>query len=211
MKEIVFLKPPEGVNVTKAKSLRVLRSLYGLEQSAGDWNQLLRSQLLSWGFIQSLADPCLSTKKEKCLVALVYVEDIAVSGKNLDNLKWFANTVSSRFNAKSLGEIEKILGMRITRQRHKKTIYIDQERYLEKVLRKFGFPKATHKMQRISVDGYGSLRPAKENDKRIGPREYAIIIGSVMFAIVYTRPDIAFVLGRLSQFTKDPAENHFSA
>ncbi|KHJ32258.1 hypothetical protein EV44_g0261 [Erysiphe necator] len=87
MKEIVFLKPPKGVNVTKGKSLRVLRSLYGLKQSARDWNQLLHSQLLSWGFIQSLADPCLFTYKEKCLVALVYVDDIAVSGKNLDNLK----------------------------------------------------------------------------------------------------------------------------
>ncbi|KAI0991003.1 hypothetical protein K3495_g17184, partial [Podosphaera aphanis] len=117
MKEVVYLKPPKGVQVTKGKSLRVLRSLYGLKQSARDWNLLLRSQLLTWGFTQSLADPCLFTHKEKCLTALVYVDDIAISGKTSANLEWFSQVLSSRFNAKNLGEIQKILGMRITRDR----------------------------------------------------------------------------------------------
>lgn len=36
-----------------------------------------------------------------------------------------------------------------------------------------------------------------------------MIVGSVIFATVYTRPDIAFALRRLSQFMKDPSEHHF--
>ncbi|KAI0995269.1 hypothetical protein K3495_g12913 [Podosphaera aphanis] len=211
IKETVYLKPPQGIKVTKGKSLRVLRSLYGLKQSARDWNLLLRSHIMKWGFVQSSADPCLFTNKRKSLIALVYVDDIAVAGKCISSLKWFSETLSSRFNTKNLGEIQKILGMRITRNRHESTIFIDQEHYLDKILRKFGFPKPTHKVQKIPIEGYDSLRPATEGDVRVDPSEYSMIVGSVMFAMVYTRPDIAFALGRLSQFMKDPAEHHMAA
>lgn len=142
--------------------------MYALTQSARDWDLLLRSQFLSWGFVQSLADPSLSsTKKRKSLTALVYVDamyDIAISSKAIENLKWFADALLSGFNSKDLGEIEKFLGMRITRDRRKNTIYIYLEQYLKKVLRKFDFPKPMHKMQKIPIDGYDALRPAKEND-----------------------------------------------
>ena len=194
LKEVVYLKPPKGAQVTKGKSLRVLRFLCGLKQSAHDWNLLLRSQLPEWGFTQSLADPCLFTHIEKCLTTLVYVDDITISGKTSADLEWFSQVLSLRFNTKNLGEIQKILGMRITRDRRNCTIFIDQEQYLEKILRKFGFPKPTRKAQKIPLDGYDSLRPANENDSLVDPKEYAIIIGSIMFAMVYTRPDIAFEL-----------------
>ncbi|KAI0992649.1 hypothetical protein K3495_g15536, partial [Podosphaera aphanis] len=211
MKEVVYLKPPQGVKVTKGKSLRVLRSLYGLKQSARDWNLLLRSQLLRWGFKQSLADPCLFTHGAKGISALVYVDDIAVSAKSSVELEWFNEVLSSRFNTKNLGEIKKILGMRITRDRSRHTIFVDQEQYLDKILCKFGFPQPTHKAQKIPLDGYDSLRPAGETDTRVSSSEYSTIIGSVMFAMIYTRPDIAFALGRLSQFMKDPADYHMAA
>ncbi|KAI0998706.1 hypothetical protein K3495_g9489 [Podosphaera aphanis] len=35
-----------------------------------------------------------------------------------------------------------------------------------------------------------------------------MIVGSFMFAMIYTRADIAFALGRLSQFMKEPTEKH---
>ncbi|KAI0993606.1 hypothetical protein K3495_g14578, partial [Podosphaera aphanis] len=211
IKETVYLKPPQGIKVTKGKSLRVLRSLYGLKQSARDWNLLLRSHIKKWGFVQSSADPCLFTHRQKSLIALVYVDDIAVAGKCLPSLQWFSDTLSSRFNTKNLGEIQKILGMRITRNRNESTIFIDQEHYLDKILRKFGFPKPTHKVQKIPIEGYDSLRPATEGDVRVDPSECSMMIGSVMFAMVYTRPDIAFALGRLSQFMKDLAEHYMAA
>ena len=59
--------------------------------------------------------------------------------------------------------------------------------------------------------GYDNLRPAATNDKRIDATWYRERIGSLMYAMVYTRPDIAFALGRLSQFMQDPAEHHAQA
>ena len=142
---------------------------------------------------------------------LVYVDEIAIASNSKKEIAWLYETVNKCLNTKNLGEILKTLGMRITRNRQTRTLFNEQEHYLEKILRKFGFPNPTHKTQRIPIDGYDSLRPATETDVRVDPKEYAMIIGSIMFAMVYTRPDIAFTLGRLSQFMKDPAERHMGA
>lgn len=55
------------------------------------------------------------------------------------------------------------------------------------------------------------LRAAKEDDTRIDVREYHQASGSLMFAMILTRPDIAFVLRKLSPFMSDPAQHHGNA
>jgi hypothetical protein len=117
LKERIFLSAPKGVPVTPGYVLRVLRSLYGLKQSARDWNMLCKSELKKLGFRQSLADPCLFTHAERQIVLLVYVDDIAAAAKSNDDLFWFFDNFRRRFNTKDLGEISKILGIYITRNR----------------------------------------------------------------------------------------------
>lgn len=58
------------------------------------------------------------------------------------------------------------------------------------------------------MNGYESLHPAGPDDQRIDQRDYQHVIGSLMYAAIHTRPDIAFALGRLSQYLSDPAEHH---
>jgi hypothetical protein len=211
MKEDIYMSPPQGVKVKTGKVLKILRSLYGLKQSARDWNLLLKSVMLEWGFTLSLADPCLFVHKKKGLMALVYVDDIAVAGRAVTDLAWFKNQLCARFTAKDLGEIEKILGMRITRDRKNRTLYLDQEQYLDKTLTKFGISKPKHKPVSTPMDGIDNLRPATDDDERVDSTEYSSIVGSLMFAMVYTRPDIAFALGRLSQYMRDPAKRRMRA
>ena len=65
-----------------------------------------------------------------------------------------------------------------------------------------------HKPVKIPINGYDSLRAAEPEDQRIDQREYQHAIGSLIYAAIHTRPDIAFALGRLSQYLADPAEHH---
>lgn len=85
----LFLRAPEGVDVKPGNALKVLRSLYGLKQAARDWNQLLKKKILGWGFVQSLADPCLFTHNERRVNILIYVDDIAVAAKKKDEILVF--------------------------------------------------------------------------------------------------------------------------
>jgi hypothetical protein len=91
-----------------------------------------------WGFVQSLADPCLYTHADRGVKLLVYVDDIVAAAKNKSDIDWFFTQLSSRFKAKPLGEISKILGCRVIRDRKNRTIYLDQEQYLATVLDRFG-------------------------------------------------------------------------
>ncbi|KAI1001987.1 hypothetical protein K3495_g6216 [Podosphaera aphanis] len=68
-----------------------------------------------------------------------------------------------------------------------------------------------HRKVTTPVVDYNSLRSAPNKDIRIDVKEYQKAIGSLMLAIMLTRPDIAFAMGKLSQFMSDPAEHHGQA
>jgi hypothetical protein len=57
----------------------------------------------------------------------VYVDDIAIATKSRDQLNWFFDKLNVRFNAKNLGEIKKILGIRVTRDHKARILELDQE------------------------------------------------------------------------------------
>ncbi|KAF7564387.1 uncharacterized protein PtrM4_152160, partial [Pyrenophora tritici-repentis] len=211
LKEDIYLTTPAGVKVKKGNVLKVLRSLYGLKQAGRDWNLLLKGFLTEIGFTQSLADPCLFTHKGRGISLLVYVDDIAAAAKLTSDLAWFDEMLLTRFNSKNLGEIRKILGVRVTRDRANKAIYLDQQQYLETVLDKYGITSAKYKSKKIPAADYEHLKPATPEDARIDSTQYSQIIGSLMYAMVFTRPDIAFVLGRLAQYMRDPVEMHGTA
>jgi hypothetical protein len=60
----------------------------------------------------------------------------------------------------------------------------------------------------IPVADYNCLRPVNDNDESINVNDYHQVIGSTIHPMVYTRPDIAFRLGRLSQYRANPAKHH---
>ena len=97
-------------------------------------------------------------------------------------MNWFKSSFKKLFKVKDLGEIEKILRVKITRNRSKRMIRMDQTSYLKMVL------------ERMEID----LRPAGSDDERIDPEWYQKGIGSLIYACILTRPDIAFAFGRFS-------------
>jgi hypothetical protein len=169
---------------------------------------LIKAELIKWGFEQSLAEPCLFVNHTTSVILLVYADDIAATAKSKIQLQRFFETLSARFNAKNLGEIEKILGARVTRDRKNRTLYLDQEQYLATVLNRFGITAEKHKSKKISTVDYELLRPADKKDERINVPEYQQGIGSLLYAMVFTRPNIVFVLGKLSQFMSNSAKHH---
>src|SRR6266536_5105483 len=102
----------------------------------------MKTELTKWGFQQSKADPCLFVHIEHEIRLLVYIEDLAAVALKSSDLDWFYKQLSAYFNTKDLGEIRKILRVRVTRNQEKGTIELDQEQDLEKVLNKFSFLNA---------------------------------------------------------------------
>ena len=88
---------------------------------------------------------------------------------------------------------------------------MDQTSYLKMVLERMDIEYNKHKPTELPINSYSSLRPAGPDNERIDPEWYQKGIGSLIYACILTRPDIAFALGRLSQYLSDPAKHHRQA
>ncbi|GKF68312.1 hypothetical protein Tco_0197991 [Tanacetum coccineum] len=78
---------------------------------------------------------------------------------------------------------------------------------LEKVLKKFNYFDCT--LVSTPMDTSEKLMP--NNGQAASQLEYSRVIGCLMYAMTYTRPDIAFVVGKLSRYTSNPSTKHRQA
>jgi hypothetical protein len=136
---------------------------------------------------------------------------VGMNSSRIDRLK---KQLSQSFAMKDLGPAKQILGVRIQRSRKDKKLFISQEQYIEKVLERFNMnnakvvssPLATH--FKLSTKQSPSTDEEKEDMERI---PYASAVGSLMYAMVCTRPDIAHAVGVVSRFLSDPGREHWNA
>jgi hypothetical protein len=95
--------------------------------------------------------------------------------------------------------------MRITRK--EKDIYLDQHDYLGKVLEHFSMTNAKSVPTPLPSNWVPQLDKGKGSPKLL--RKYQNIIGSLLYLMIGTCPDIAFVVTKLAQFSANPSKEHF--
>ncbi|XP_070005633.1 secreted RxLR effector protein 161-like [Nicotiana tabacum] len=138
-----------------------------------------------------------------CVIICLYVDDILIFGPNVNVINKTKNFLSSKFEMKDLGEADVILGVKI-----KRTSYgfsLSQSHYVEKMLKRFNcFDVAP-----VRTPYDPSIHLKKNKKSSISQTEYAKIIGSIMFLMNYTRPDIAFAVSRLSRYTHNSSSEYW--
>jgi hypothetical protein len=55
------------------------------------------------------------------------------------------------------------------------------------------------------------LRKSLSDEERIDQRNYQVLIGSLMYLAIFTRPDIAYAVSAFGQFSSDPSARHIKA
>ncbi len=94
--------------------------------------------------------------------------------------------------------------MRIRRKDGK--IYLNQTAYLQKVIECFNLQNVKHAPTPLP-EGY-QPSPAKENASATLCSKYQQVIGSLLYIMLGTWPDIAFAVTKLSQFASNPTKKH---
>ncbi|GKF56108.1 hypothetical protein Tco_0166448 [Tanacetum coccineum] len=115
---------------------------------------------------------------------------------------------------KDLGEAAFILGIKIYRDRSKRLIGLSQNAYMDKILKiyKMDNSKCGHipMQERLNLNKtQGASTP--EEVKRMQNVPYALAVGSIMYAVRCTRPNVAFAQNIISQFQQNPSECHWTA
>ncbi|GKB99788.1 zinc finger, CCHC-type containing protein [Tanacetum coccineum] len=109
------------------------------------------------------------------------------------------------FSMKDMGEANVILGIKFKREN--KGIVITQSYYIEKILKKFNRKDCS--LVSTPMDPVEKLKP--NTGKHVDQLKYSRAIGCLMYAMTSTRPDIAYVVGKLSRFTSNPNRQHSKA
>ncbi|XP_077215962.1 uncharacterized protein LOC143850616 [Tasmannia lanceolata] len=133
------------------------------------------------------------------------VDDMLIFGSDMDNITRTKEFLSLNFDMKDMGVADVILGIRIVREGS--NLIHSQSHYIEKVLRKFNHFDCTS----VSTPFDSSLRLYPNTGRSISQLSYASAIGSLMYAMTCTRPDIAFAVGKLSRHTSNPSNLHWNA
>ena len=111
--------------------------------------------------------------------------------------------LSKVFDMKNLGSTRRILQMDIIRDRKAGKLWLSQERYIERVLERFNMknakpvntPIAAH--FKVSKESCPSTNKEEEDMSDV---PYSSAVGSLMYAMVCSRPDIAHAVGVVSRF-----------
>jgi hypothetical protein len=93
--------------------------------------------------------------------------------------------------------------MKIARNRSNQKIWLSQEAYIEKIAK-----LATKKTAYPVSMGAEELLPRKFMAAPLEIQAYQRKIGSLLFAAVSTRPNIAFATSRLAKFLINPSHKH---
>ena len=137
------MKQPQGYEKDPNLYCKLNKALYGLVQAPHNWNGTLSQFILSIGFTRLRSDTCVYVKKSKTnelIIIAVFVDDMPITYHKRDEQEWLEikQQFMKRFRMKDMGECKLILGMRITRNRSSRTLTIDNQVYIEKVLDTFG-------------------------------------------------------------------------
>ena len=209
--EEVYMEIPQGLDLPhdtpKGMVLRLLKGLYGLKQSGRIWNKKIRTFLISIGFSQLTADNCVFINHPTNVIISLYVDDLLIFSKTMGPINSVKKQLHKEYNMKDLGPVEQILGIRVRREDDR--LALDQTQYIENFLKEYQMDEA--RTVQTPIDGYEALTPARPEEERANQLAYQKRIGSVMYAMIGTRPDIAFAVGKLSQFSHDPTTRHMNA
>ena len=112
---------------------------------------------------------------------------------------------------KDLSEASYILGMKIYIDRSKRMLGLSQSMYIDTVLKRFSmenFKKGYLPIGQGSSLSKKDCLTTPEERERMSRVPYASAVGSIMYAMTCTRPNVAYSLGVVSRYQSDPGENH---
>jgi hypothetical protein len=218
MKEEVWVRQPEGFEVPGKEHLplRLQKALYGTKQGGHEWHfTLLNFMLHDLGWDASGYDWATYSKSwDDGTWALVgfWVDDATAVGSE-ERVQELEKAIEKQFGISGGGEVHWILGTSIRRDVKSHHIYLSQEEYINSVATKFNVQNSrpVYSPLPLGIDFSAMQRPETEVEKAEAAKlPYRELIGSLMFAAVVSRLDVAYSVGKLAQYSSNPGLAHWN-
>ena len=141
---------------------------------------------------------------------LIWVDDVLWVGPRamVDGAK---AQLAKQFPVTDLGTAHFFLGIEIKRKRNIKQITLCQSAYIQKVLESFNLVEAHTASAPLNPGTKLEENSGTVGDEEVDETVYRSMIGSLMYLMLCTRPDIAFAVGALSRYCSLPRTSHLNA
>jgi hypothetical protein len=195
------MEQPEGFKVKgqENKVLCLCCALYSLKQAAFAWWKELAKSMKELGFKNLSSDAGLFVYKtdRELIIAIVYVDDAMFFGPDYKFVIKKKQEFMDNWECHDLGETKEFLCMSI--KRSKNMVYHDQTSYLDKVLKHFQMSNAKA-VKTPLPEGYNPIPNTGliDSERR---SLYQQVIGSLLYLMLDTHPDICFAITKMSQFS----------
>jgi len=209
--------PPEFQNVPRDQLCgQLLSAIYGLKQASRKFYFTLQRYLISLGFQPSISDQCLFHKiadDGSPIWIAVFVDDLVISSPSLYAISQFKQDMRARFNMKDIGELKTILGIAVTRKAT--TLTLTQNSYIQDLLTRFRpyitSEQSKHKLPmgpniKLSISACPTTQQEREEADDL---PYRALIGSLMYLMISTRPDIDCAVIQMSRFMSNWGVTHW--
>ena len=173
-------------------------------------NAKLTETLSEHGFIQSKFDYSLFTKSSgnMFMVLLVYVDDIVITGNDVNEIERFKVFLKNKFQIKDLGKLKYFLGIEVLENEN--GVCLSQRKYCLDLLHEYGLLAAKH-VDAPLPENTTLNHIETEDDKALSNvGNYQKLVGKLIY-LTNTRPDIAYSVHCLSQHMHAPLQSHLEA
>ena len=161
-------------------------------------------------FMQGTADPCIYVRAADTIaIVSVYVDDLIVMTKTAEEMQQIKESLASHFQMKDVGKLHYCLGINIEQNEEQKCLKIHQKQYILNMLKKYSLFDA--KIITTPADIIVKLKKDDGVSKNVNSVVYQSMVGSLLYATIATRPDIAQAVGMVSKFCSKPTEAHLTA
>ncbi len=127
---------------------------------------------------------------------VVYINDLILMCNNKDKLLQGKEEFSRKFEMKDLGDLHFFLGMEVERDRAQRLLYINQIGYLKEILKSFRMED--YKAIKVPLDPKTKMKKNVNKDDEMMKVPYQQAVGSLMYAMLCTPPDLAYPISVVS-------------
>ena len=196
---------------------RLLKGVPGIPQGSHLFNNKVHSVLSELDYGRAPDDYCLYVHKTQSIFIALWTDDGYIVHKNQPEVKLLTEALTKNFEVKFLnGEQLDLLGVSVTRDRPNKTITLCQEKTVESLLNKAGMKDCNPAATPVATNFVFTKKDCPQSAMEIADLAadatwYRSILATIIYIVMWTRPDAAFAMSKLSKFMHNPGTNHIKA
>ena len=211
LEEDIYMSIPEGLLIPSNSNLvcKLNKSLYVLKQFSRAWYQRLYQYLLLHKFQRLESNASIYVKKKAdhaFLILTFYVDDCILVSNQLTLIQHIKKILQMEFNMSDEGELHFTFGNAILRNISEGWTIIHQQKCLTSKFKAYNMIDCNS----ISILMQSNIRLSKEGSLSFPQNQhlYSQIVGSLVHAIVNTRPDCAYTISSFAQYLSTPTTSH---